>query len=160
MSHEIRTPMNGVVGMIDLLQRTPLDDDQRDLIDTAKDSALGLLTIIDDILDFSKIEAGRLELERVAVSVSRVIETVAETILPIAQRKAIQLRIYADPLIPSVYADSVRLRQILLNLLGNAVKFTGNDPNKQGRIAIVAESRPLPMTKSPSRSASRTTASA
>ena len=142
MSHEIRTPMNGVVGMIDLLQRTPLNDDQRDLIGTAKDSALGLLTIIDDILDFSKIEAGRLELERVAVSVGRVIETVAETVLPIAQRKRIALRIYADPLIPSVYADSVRLRQIILNLLGNAVKFTGDD--KQGHIAIVAESRPLP----------------
>ena len=143
MSHEIRTPMNGIVGMIDLLQRTSLNENQRDLIGTAKDSALGLLTVIDDILDFSKIEAGRLELERVTVSVGRLIETVGETILPMAQRKNIELLIYADPLFPSVYSDSVRLRQILLNLVGNAVKFTGNDPARPGRIVIFAEPRPL-----------------
>jgi CheY-like chemotaxis protein/HPt (histidine-containing phosphotransfer) domain-containing protein len=136
--------MNGIVGMIDVLQRSPLNEDQRDLIGTAKDSALGLLTVIDDILDFSKIEAGRLELERVTVSVGQLIETVGETILPMAQRKNIELLIYADPLLPSVYSDSVRLRQILLNLVGNAVKFTGNDPVKPGRIVIFAEPRPLP----------------
>jgi signal transduction histidine kinase/CheY-like chemotaxis protein/HAMP domain-containing protein/HPt (histidine-containing phosphotransfer) domain-containing protein len=143
MSHEIRTPMNGVIGMIDLLQCSPLNDDQRNLIETAKDSALGLLTIIDDILDFSKIEAGRLDLERVGVDVGQLIETVSETILPMAQRKGIELLVQHDPGTPAIYTDPVRLRQVVLNLLGNAVKFTGNDPSQPGRIVIVTQAERL-----------------
>ena len=143
MSHEIRTPMNGVVGMIDVLRRTPLDDNQRDLMENVQESAFALLTIIDDILDVSKIEAGRLELERAPVSLGRLVETVSETVLPMARRKGIELLIYNDPLTPTLYADAVRLRQILFNLLGNAVKFTGNDQHRSGRIVVTSECRSL-----------------
>jgi len=125
MSHEIRTPMNGVVGMIDLLNRTPLDADQRQMATTVRESALALLTIINDILDFSKIEAGKMDLERIPLTVSDVVDGVGETMGPTACGKGIAVATYCDPQIPAqVIADPVRLRQILFNLLGNAVKFT------------------------------------
>jgi len=135
MSHEIRTPMNGVVGMLELLEHSTLDDEQRRMLGTTKESALTLIRIIDDILDFSKIEAGKLGLERVPSSISLIVEGVAETLQPMAKKKAISLRMFVDPSIPAqLLADPVRLRQILFNLGGNAVKFT-----EHGRIDIVAE---------------------
>jgi len=135
MSHEIRTPMNGVIGMLELLGHTHLDDEQRDLIATTRESGLALLRIIDDVLDFSKIEAGRLELERMPVSIQRLVDGVMSSVAPAVAETGVVLTAFTDPgLPPLVMADPTRLRQILLNLAGNAVKFT-----RQGRVAIHVE---------------------
>jgi signal transduction histidine kinase/DNA-binding response OmpR family regulator/HPt (histidine-containing phosphotransfer) domain-containing protein len=125
MSHEIRTPMNGVQGMLELLEYTPLAPDQRELIRVVRESAGTLLTIINDILDFSKIEAGKLELERVPVPLDLLVEGVAETLAPGAHKKGLRIHVGIDPALPvPVMADPVRLRQVLFNMAGNAVKFT------------------------------------
>ncbi|WP_372398368.1 DUF3369 domain-containing protein [Azospirillum sp. HJ39] len=125
MSHEIRTPMNGIQGMLELLEHTSLTGDQRELVGVVRDSAGALLTIINDILDFSKIEAGRLDLERVPVSLAAVVEGVADTLAPAARDKGLSLVTYVDPDLPAaVLGDPVRIRQVLVNLVGNAVKFT------------------------------------
>jgi signal transduction histidine kinase/CheY-like chemotaxis protein/HPt (histidine-containing phosphotransfer) domain-containing protein/HAMP domain-containing protein len=139
MSHEIRTPMNGVIGMIDLLWQDHLEAEQRKMLGTIRSSAFSLLQIINDILDFSKIEAGKLDLELLPVSIRDVVEGVAETLLPEIQKKKILLRIFVDPDIPArVTADQVRLRQILFNLMGNAVKFTDNRDGRSGEVFIGA----------------------
>jgi PAS domain S-box-containing protein len=125
MSHEIRTPMNGVLGMIEVLQQSPLTEDQRSVAGTIQESAVGLLTIIDDILDFSKIEAGRLELEAVPVNLRGVAEGVLDIIAPDVEAKGLDLTLLIDDGVPEVISgDPIRLRQILLNLVGNAIKFT------------------------------------
>ncbi len=135
MSHEIRTPMNGVQGMLELLEYTPLTPEQRELVSVVRDSAGALLTIINDVLDFSKIEAGRLDLERIPVSLSAVVEGVAETLAPAARQKDLALVTFVDPdLPPLVMGDSVRIRQVLFNMAGNAVKFTAS-----GSVRIRAE---------------------
>jgi len=125
MSHEIRTPMNGVQGMLELLEHTALTADQRELVEVVRDSAGSLLTIINDILDFSKIESGRLDLERVPVSLAAVVEGVADTLAPGARAKGLSLVTFVDPDLPAtVMGDPVRIRQVLFNIAGNAVKFT------------------------------------
>ncbi|HYD31961.1 MAG TPA: DUF3369 domain-containing protein [Azospirillaceae bacterium] len=135
MSHEIRTPMNGVQGMLELLEHTPLNSEQRELVMVVRDSASSLLTIINDILDFSKIEAGRLDLERVPVDMASTIEGVAETLAPNARKKELELVTLVDPdLPPLLLGDPVRIRQVLFNLTGNAVKFTTT-----GRVTIRAD---------------------
>ena len=125
MSHEIRTPMNGVTGMADLLAQTSLDEDQRHMVRTIRESGNALITVINDILDFSKIEAGKLDLESVPMWVADTVEGVASTLTPSAAQKGLSIHVYVDPeLPPHVHGDPTRLRQILFNLGGNAVKFS------------------------------------
>ncbi len=132
MSHEIRTPMNGVQGMLELLEYSHLTADQRDLMKVARESAGTLLAIINDILDFSKIEAGKLELERVAVDFEALVEGVAETLAPAAYNKNLLFNVSVDPALPArLLGDPVRLRQVLFNIAGNAVKFT-----QQGSVSL------------------------
>ncbi|HVW22022.1 MAG TPA: response regulator [Opitutaceae bacterium] len=125
MSHEVRTPMNGVIGMANLLLSSPLAPEQRDLVETLCQSSETLLRIINDILDFSKIEAGRLALEYIDFDLTEHLELALDLNSDLAARKGLELVMQIDPAVPRlVRGDPVRLRQIVLNLLGNAIKFT------------------------------------
>ncbi len=125
MSHEIRTPMNGVIGMADILKRTNLDDVQREYLDIIMKSGQTLLSIINDILDFSKIESGKMELENIPVSIRNIVEEVADIQVFHANEKSIDLITFVDAGIPDfVYGDYVRLKQVITNLVNNAIKFT------------------------------------
>ena len=138
MSHEIRTPLNGVIGMTELLLDTPLTEHQREGLDTIRTSGNGLLVILNDILDFSKIESGRLELERVSLPLQRNVEDVIALFTGRAQAKGLRLSATVEPDVPShVIADVTRVRQILSNLVSNAVKFT-----EHGEISITVSCKP------------------
>lgn len=125
MSHEIRTPMNGVIGMTEILARTPLSETQRHYVDTIHNSGDTLLTLINDILDFSKIEAGKLEIQSVPIDLRDIVERTVEQLAERAQRKGLHILADYDPSVPTaVMGDPIRIRQIVTNLLGNAIKFT------------------------------------
>lgn len=137
MSHEIRTPMNGVLGMMEVLELTPLSPDQARCVAVMRDSAGALLRIIDDILDFSRIEAGRLELEALPFSLRRLVAATADTLAVAARARGLRLVVEPAPGGPDLLlGDAVRVRQILLNLLGNAVKVT-----EAGEVRIAAATR-------------------
>jgi PAS domain S-box-containing protein len=147
MSHEIRTPMNGVIGMTEVLARIGLTHDQNDLVGTIRESAHALLNIIDGILDFSKIEADRLEIERRPVSIADIAEGLCSSLGTVAERRGVKVTAFVDPTVPGVvYSDDTRLRQLLNNLIGNAIKFSGGRPGKDGCVALRVEVvRPAPL---------------
>ncbi len=132
MSHEIRTPMNGILGMAQLLELTALNDEQRGYVNTVRSSGDALLVLINDILDFSKIEAGKLELEMRPFALQAALASTVDLYQPLAQRKGLILQLQLASDLPAhVAGDRTRLRQILSNLLGNAIKFT-----EQGQVRV------------------------
>src|SRR5207302_3434007 len=135
VSHEVRTPLNGIIGMADLLLDTALTPEQTTYAKAVKSSGDTLLSLIEEILDFSKIEAGRLDLEPRAFDLPALIEETIELVAPRAQAKQLEIASYVEDGLPRhVVGDAARLRQVLLNLAGNAIKFT-----ERGGIALIVE---------------------
>ncbi len=136
MSHEIRTPMNGVVGILDVLRQSSLTPHQADLAGTIRESSIALLGIIDDILDFSKAEAGAITLVPEPTNLLCLVESVCDMLQPMAAARGVKVRVFVDPALPRwIESDPLRLRQILHNLVGNAIKFSAG-LDHEGRISV------------------------
>ncbi|MGE4537258.1 MAG: ATP-binding protein [Desulfovibrio sp.] len=134
MSHEIRTPLNAILGLTQILRKTGLTDEQRDCLDTMRSAGEGLLVILGDILDFSRMEVGRLEIRPAPLDIERLLEETRRVMEPLAAQRGLTLALEHDPELPRVLVcDPVRLKQILLNLISNAIKFT-----PQGRVTLAA----------------------
>ncbi len=139
MSHEIRTPMNGVIGMVDVLHQTSLKGPQVEMVDLIRESAYSLLGIIEDILDFSKIEADKLDIEAGPIAPGAIIEKACGLLDTLARKKDVELTVFVDPSIPAlVLGDGLRIRQVLINIVNNAIKFSGGRPAVRGRVAVRA----------------------
>ncbi len=147
MSHEIRTPLNGVIGMSEILARDSLPPRQAEAVEIINGSARGLMGLIDDILDFSKIEADQVELERIRMSLTAVVEGACDALAPMARAKGVDVSVFIAPDAPDLLlGDPTRVRQILHNVIGNAVKFSGGRAERRGRVAVrvaVAQAAPL-----------------
>ncbi len=137
MSHEIRTPMNAILGLAEILGKSALDDDQADLLQGMRDAGRHLLTLIDDILDISKIEAGQFKILNREVSICETVDAVVNSLVNTAADKGVMLHAFVEPdLPPCVMSDGLRLRQVIYNLLGNAIKFSVDLPGRNGRVEL------------------------
>ena len=136
MSHELRTPMNGIIGFTDLVLTTDLKKNQQDYLQNVRKSADGLLNIINDILDFSKIEAGKLTIDHVPFNLEELVEETVDILAVKTYEKKLEMVFYIEPGLPSQFlGDAVRIKQVLVNLMGNAIKFT-----ERGEIVVSVKS--------------------
>ena len=132
MSHEVRTPMNAIIGMIDLTLDTPLNEEQKDNLKVAKDAADNLLSLINDILDLSRAQAGKVVIEEIEINVPDIVKNVCKGLMILARNKGVDVVWSIDPAIPRLLiGDPVRLRQVIVNLVNNAIKFT-----HKGRVQV------------------------